>query len=138
MANPGALVVLGWLGDGLKGGGSALVADSRSIRMFATRDGAPRAEVLWPTVDSVTLWSETLVGGGEAHALLIRTVTGQTLTFWVDRELAPVHFDDLEALRTAALDSYAGTNHSPPSGGSVSSTDAGRPPNGSAVASTDP
>jgi hypothetical protein len=33
---------------------------------------------------------------------------------------------------------YAGTNHNPPSGGSVSSTDAGRPPNGSSVATTDP
>ena len=137
LAHPDALIFFGQLDEDLTGASSALVADTSSVRVLATHDRAVRVEVPWREVASISIRAEA-EPGGEARALLIRPVTGETVTFWVERALTPAHLADLEGIRAGASDSYAGTSQSPASGGSVSSTDAGRPPNGSAEASTEP
>ena len=137
LANPDAVILFGQLDDDLAGGSSALVADTSAVRVLATRDRAAIVELPWREVADISIRAEA-VPGGDARALLIRSVTGKPLTFWVERALTPVHLADLAELRVRASDSYAGTSHNPASGGSVSSTDAGRPPNGSSEASTEP
>lgn len=137
LAHPDAVILFGQLDTALTGASSALVADTSSVRVLATRDRETSVVMPWREVAAISIRAEAQPRG-VAHALLIRPVAGETLTFWVERALAPVHLADLEALRARASDSYAGTSHNPASGGSVSSTDAGRPPNGSSVASTEP
>ena len=137
LAHPDAVILFGHRDEALTGASSALVADASSVKVLATRDRAVSVELPWREVTAISIRAEA-VPGGDARALVVRSVAGETLTFWVERALTPAHLADLEALRAGATDSYAGTSHSPASGGSVSSTDAGRPPNGSSEASTEP
>jgi hypothetical protein len=137
LAHPHAIVLFGQLDESLTGESSALVADAASVRVLATRDREVSVALPWLEVTGVSMRTQA-VPGGQARALVIRRVAGDDLTFWVERALMPLDLEELERLRSGAPEPYAGTSHNPASGGSVSSTDAGRPPNGSSVASTDP
>jgi hypothetical protein len=137
LAHPDAVILFGQLDDALTGAPSALVADTTSVKVLATRDRAVSVEIPWRDVAAISIRAEA-VPGGDARALLVHRVAADTLTFWVERSLTPAHLADLEAIRAGASAPYAGTSHSPANGGSVSSTDAGRPPNGSSEASTEP
>ena len=102
LAHPEAMIFFGQLDDALTGESSALVADNTSVTVLATRDRAARVELPWREVANISIRAQALPGG-EACALLIRPVAGETVTFWVERALTSVHLEDLESMRERAL-----------------------------------
>ena len=100
LANPDATFFFGQLDDDLTGASSVLVADTSSVRVLATRDGAVSVDVPWPEVASISIRAQAQPGA-EARALVIRPAAGETVTFWVERALTRVHLAELEELRAA-------------------------------------
>ena len=99
VAHPDAIILYGQLDEDLAGASSALVADTTSVRVLATPDRAVRLDVPWREVASLSIRAQAQPGG-EARALLVHRVAGETVTFWVERALTPLHLAELEELRT--------------------------------------
>ena len=100
LAHPDAMIFFGQLDEDLTGASSVLVADTSSVRVLATRDGAVSVDVPWPEVAGISIRAQAQPGG-EASALVIRLAAGETVTFWVERALTRVHLAELEELRAA-------------------------------------
>lgn len=119
-----------------------VVADDSGLRGFV---GSPVREswgIPWSDIDS--LEAGTVQHGRiSAHTFDVLRTSGHRQSLRVADEggwsATPAYvgglLSEVGALRPA---DQAGASQSPPSGGSVSSTDAGRPPQGSATAVTEP